>query len=75
MNKYKQSVLERIYQSFVCGGDKLNFRYKKEPIPENLLKALEELEEEDYINIVSKTESGVKAEITDKGIAFGNSAT
>ncbi|MCD8158201.1 MAG: hypothetical protein LUD77_04690 [Clostridiales bacterium] len=74
MNDYEQKILERIYQSYVCGGDSLNFKLKKDPWAEKTKKALEKLEEEGYITIVSKTEYNIKAAAADKGIAFGNSA-
>lgn len=74
MNKYEQSILERIYQSYVCGGDSLNFKLKKDPNAKETEKALENLEKDEYITIVSKTEFNIKAAVADKGIAFGNAA-
>ncbi len=74
MNEYDEAVLERIYQSYVCGGDSLNFKLKKDPHMNKTIAAIERLEKEGYINIVSRTEFNIKAAVSDKGIAFGNSA-
>ncbi|MCD8214835.1 MAG: hypothetical protein LUC97_04210 [Clostridiales bacterium] len=74
MNKYQQEILERIYQSYVCGGDSLNFKLKKDPHADKTAAAIEELEREEYITVVSRTEYNIKAAAADKGIAFGNSA-
>ncbi len=74
MKEYEQTVLERIYQSFVCGGDSLNFKLSKEKNAAKLIAALNFLEQESYITILSKTDSNIKAAVTDKGISFGNSA-
>ncbi|MCD8089946.1 MAG: hypothetical protein LUD81_04885 [Clostridiales bacterium] len=74
MNEYDTTILERIYQSYVCGGDSLNFKLKKDPHMNKTISSLERLEKEGYINILSKTEANIRAAVTDKGIAFGNSA-
>ncbi len=74
MNKFEESVLERIYQSYVCGGDSLGFKLKNNKDADKIIRALEMLESENYIEIVGKTEFNIKAAIKDKGINFGNSA-
>ena len=74
MNEYDMSILDRIYQSYVCGGDSLTFRLRKDPKADRTISALERLEGEGYIRIVSKTEANIRAAVTDKGIAYGNSA-
>lgn len=74
MNKFEETVLERIYQSYVCGGDSLSFKLRNNKEADKIVKALENLESENYIEIVSKTEFNIKAAVKEKGINFGNSA-
>lgn len=74
MNEYDMGILDRIYQSYVCGGDSLTFKLKKDKYMNKTVAALERLEKEGYIEILSRTDSNIRAAATDKGIAYGNSA-
>jgi hypothetical protein len=75
MNKYGEIIMDRAYQSYVTGGDSYTFNYpqgKKAFEKAIYVEAIEELEKEGMLEVVSRTEKRMRLRLTDKGIDFGN---
>jgi hypothetical protein len=78
MNKYKETILDRAYQSYVTGGDSYTFNYptgKKAFEKDLYVKAIKELEADGMLTIASVGEKRMRLKLTDAGIDYGNRQT
>lgn len=75
MTKYEETILDRAYQSYVTGGDTFTFTYpqgKKAFEKQNYAEAIEKLEKDGMIIVISGGEKHIRLRLTDAGIDFGN---
>lgn len=74
MNRLKNEIFDRTYQSYLCGSDQYIYKFKSSS--ENMLKkykqALKSLSDNGLIEIVLISENKAKLTITEKGINYGN---
>ena len=75
MNKYAETIMDRVYQSFVTGGDCYTFNYpqgKRAFEKQPYIEAIESLEADGMVEITLRNEKRIRLKLTDKGIDFGN---
>ncbi len=75
MSETEIFIFNRLYQSYVTGGDTYNFIYKtdnKEKISE-YCEAIKLLENKGYIHVLFQSDKKTRMSLTDKGIDYGNS--
>ncbi|MBQ9603978.1 MAG: hypothetical protein IJR45_01045 [Firmicutes bacterium] len=73
MTKYENEIFDRMYQSYLMGGDlhTVNFD-KKTDINKKMNEAVDALQEKGLIEITFRSEQRVRFRITDKGIDYGS---
>lgn len=75
MDKTQQLIFDRLYQSYLTGGDSYSFQFKTEN-PNKIecyTDAIEKLEEAGYVNILFKSDKKIRMSLTNKGIDYANS--
>lgn len=76
MSKKAEEIFDKLYQSYMMGGDVYCFRYntKKDNLIEECKNAVKELEELGYITIKFQSDDKARMTITDSGIEYGNNS-
>jgi hypothetical protein len=74
MTAEREEILDRLYQSYIMGGDVFTYNFgtaspQKISYIQNMLR---ELEAEEYFTIKFMNEKRARLLIADKGIEFGN---
>lgn len=74
MTEERTEILERLYQSYIMGGDVYTYNFNTEnPSKIQYIKdMLTSLEADEYFKIKSMNDKRARLTILDKGIDFGN---
>lgn len=74
MLKEATAIFERVYQSYLMGGDTYSFYFKieKEKEIEVCTKAIKELESLGLIDLLFLSEKKARMAITPEGVSYGN---
>ncbi len=75
MDKTQELIFDRLYQSYLTGGDSYSFQYKTENINkiQSYKEAIKKLEEAGYVNVIFQSDKKTRMSLTDKGIDYANS--
>ncbi len=75
MDKIARTIMERAYQSYLCGGDVYTYRFESESKAMKMKydKAVKYLEENKLAEIKFRSDDKVRLSLTDAGIEYGNS--
>ena len=76
MLKEANAIFERVYQSYLMGGDTYSFYFKteKEKEIEAYTKAVKKLESLGLVDLLFLSERKARMAITPEGISYGNDA-
>lgn len=75
MDKTENLIFDRLYQSYLTGGDSYSFQYKTESEKniKEYKEAIHRLEEAGYIEILFQSDKKTRMTLTHKGIDYANS--
>lgn len=75
MNKVTQTIFDRAYQSYLCGGDIYTYRFESKSIlmTKKYNDALDLLTSKNLVEVKFKSDNKVKLALTEEGIVYGNS--
>lgn len=75
MNKITQTIFERTYQSYLCGGDVYTYRFesKSELMKKKYNDAIDLLTSKNLVEVKFKSDNKVRLILTEEGIVYGNS--
>lgn len=74
MTKITQTIFDRAYQSYLCGGDVYTFRFesKSSLMAKKYDQAIKYLEDNNLAEIKFRSDDKVRLTLTEDGIIFGN---
>lgn len=75
MNKITQTIFDRAYQSYLCGGDVYTYRFesKSHLMTKKYNDAIELLTNKNLVEVKFKSDNKVRLTLTEEGIIYGNS--
>ncbi|MGN1317382.1 MAG: hypothetical protein ACI4VF_00090 [Lachnospirales bacterium] len=76
MSKTEAFIFNRVYQSYLTGGDTYSFIYKTDD-PQKIEEyrlAISSLEEKGFIDVLFQSDKKTRMSLTDTGIDYGISA-